>query len=219
MPLELFFGEGALQFGELVLDFAVTRFEVQFLGALKENFVVDKLLDDVQLQRQRFFLRRFLGFRIDLRLVVFLDLIALDLGAIHDRPNVRGVVFRGVATGEDTEKHARQGQQRTSAAASTGSWFADWVSRRKAQDISSGCFFHTAQTDAAGAHAHLLANSVHHRAYPLQIWVPAATPCVIGVANHVSKVRRLAADCALQCHDFTLPALQGIENTTVNDSR
>jgi hypothetical protein len=32
-------------------------------------------------------------------------------------------------------------------------------------------------------------------------------------------VRRLAADCALQCHDFSLPALQGIENTTVNHSR
>ena len=102
MPLEFFFGEGALQLGELVLDFTVTRFEVQFLGALEENFVVDELFEDIQLERERFFLRRFLGFRIDLRLVVFLDLIPLDLGTIHDRPDVRGVVFRGVAAGQDT---------------------------------------------------------------------------------------------------------------------
>src|SRR5208282_1393497 len=122
-------------------------------------------------------------------------------------------------SGEDAEKHARQGQQRTSVAESTVSSFADWVRRKKAQDICSGCFFDTAQTDATGAHAHLLADSVYQRADPLQVRVPAATPCVIGVANHVSKVRRLAADCTLQCHDFTLPALQRVENTTVNDSR
>jgi hypothetical protein len=48
------------------------------------------------------------------------------------------VVFRSVATGEDTEKHARQGQQRTSVAEPTVISFADWVNRRKAQDICSG---------------------------------------------------------------------------------
>src|SRR5208283_1754341 len=74
-----------------------------------------------------------------------------------------------------------------------------WLGR-KLKIFWSGCFFHAAQPNAAGADTHLLANSVYHRAHPLQIRVPPATPCVIRVAYHVSIVRPFAADFTLQCH-------------------
>ncbi len=66
LPLELFFGERVLQLGELVFHFAIAGFQIQLLGALQQDLVVDQLVGDVQLQRERFFLRRLLPLGIHL---------------------------------------------------------------------------------------------------------------------------------------------------------
>ena len=57
LALEFFFGERALQLGELVFDFAVAGFQVELFGALEQNFVVDELLDDIEFQGKSIFLR------------------------------------------------------------------------------------------------------------------------------------------------------------------
>jgi hypothetical protein len=41
----------------------------------------------------------------------------------------------------------------------------------------------------------------------LQIGVPAAAASIIGVANHVSETRSLAAKRAFHCHDDSSPIL------------
>ena len=87
LALELFRGVGALGFGELVLDFAVARLQAQFLGALQENLIVDQRVEDIQHERERFFLRRRGALRIDAQAVIFFDLGARNFRAVDDGPH------------------------------------------------------------------------------------------------------------------------------------
>src|SRR5260370_23853911 len=64
----------------------------------------------------------------------------------------------------------------------------------------SGGFFYFAGADARRANAHLLPHARHHRAHALQVRIPPAPPRVIRVADHISKMRRFAAELTLQCH-------------------
>ena len=93
LSLKFFFGEATFQLGELVFHFAVAGFEVQLLGALQQDFVVDQLFDYIELARKNLFGRRFLRFGIDARAIVLVDFIALYFGAIHHGPHVRRMAF------------------------------------------------------------------------------------------------------------------------------
>src|SRR6266478_4312094 len=65
---------------------------------------------------------------------------------------------------------------------------------------NSGSFLYFARADTRGANTHLLPHSRHNRAQALQVRIPPATPRVICVADHISIVRRFAAEFTLQCH-------------------
>src|SRR6266851_2795198 len=64
----------------------------------------------------------------------------------------------------------------------------------------SGSFLHAAFADARRANAHVLLHTVHHRAHPPQIRIPPPPPRIVRVADHISKVRRLAAQLTLHRH-------------------
>src|SRR6266851_9035664 len=64
----------------------------------------------------------------------------------------------------------------------------------------SGGFLYLARADARRANADLFPHARHDRAHALQVWIPPAAPRVIRMANHVSKMRRFAAELTLQCH-------------------
>jgi len=64
----------------------------------------------------------------------------------------------------------------------------------------SGGFRYTAESDARRANADLLPHARHNRAHALQVRIPPAPPRVIRVADHISKMRRFAAELTLQCH-------------------
>jgi hypothetical protein len=74
--------------------------------------------------------------------------------------------------------------------------------------VSSGSFFHAAQSNAGRAYANLLARPIHEGMNILEIRVPAATPGIVGVADYVSVVWAFAAEITLQCHNATLPTLK-----------
>jgi len=65
---------------------------------------------------------------------------------------------------------------------------------------SSGGFLYFAGADARRANADLLPHARHNRAQALQVRIPPAAPRVIRVADHVSIMRRFAAELTLQCH-------------------
>jgi hypothetical protein len=65
----------------------------------------------------------------------------------------------------------------------------------------SGCFFHATHANAVGADADVLARAIDNRADTLQVWIPAAAPGIVRVADYVAVVRGFAADFTLQCHD------------------
>src|SRR5215470_1804924 len=69
--------------------------------------------------------------------------------------------------------------------------------------VCSGRFFHTAQANTGRAHANLFADARNHGAHFLKIGIPAATPGIVGVADHVPIVRPFAADVTLQCHNVS----------------
>src|SRR6266404_3210388 len=64
----------------------------------------------------------------------------------------------------------------------------------------SGGFLYLAGADARGANADLFPHARHDRAHAFQVRIPPAPPRVIRVADHVSKMRRFAAELTLQCH-------------------
>jgi hypothetical protein len=64
----------------------------------------------------------------------------------------------------------------------------------------SGRFLYLAGADARGANADMFPHARHDRAHTLQVWIPPAPPRVIRMADHVSKMRRFAAELTLQCH-------------------
>ena len=64
----------------------------------------------------------------------------------------------------------------------------------------SGSFLYLARTNARCANSHLLLHARHHRSHALQVRIPAAPPRVVRVADHISIMRRFAAELTLQCH-------------------
>jgi hypothetical protein len=76
----------------------------------------------------------------------------------------------------------------------SGAEFAKFFSRL------SG-FFDFARTDARGADFDALACTRNKGADRLEIWVPAAAPSIVGVADDVAEARSLAAVFTLHCHD------------------
>jgi hypothetical protein len=64
-----------------------------------------------------------------------------------------------------------------------------------------------AAADAGGADAHALALAGDLGVYRLQVDVPAPLGDVVGVADAVSRLRLLAADITLLCHDDS-PGIQ-----------
>ena len=108
LALELFLGVGALELGELVLDFAVGGLQPQRLGFFEQNVIVDQLIEDVQLERQRLVLRRLGGIRIQLRVVVLVHFGAGDVAAVHDGPHVLVHHLRLLAAG--AERRQDRGQ-------------------------------------------------------------------------------------------------------------
>src|SRR5882762_444724 len=64
----------------------------------------------------------------------------------------------------------------------------------------SGGFLYLAGADARCANTDLFPHARHDRAHALQVRIPPAPPRVIRVANHVSIMRRFAAELTLQCH-------------------
>jgi hypothetical protein len=79
---------------------------------------------------------------------------------------------------------------------------------RESSRFCSGGFFHTAKTNASRANTNLFAGSVDEGVNPLDVGVPAATPGIVGVADHVSVVGTLTAIFTLQCHNHSY-ALKG----------
>jgi len=67
----------------------------------------------------------------------------------------------------------------------------------------SGGFLYTAKSDARRTNADLLPHARHDRAHALQVRIPPAPPRVIRVADHVSIMRRFAAELTLQCHFYS----------------
>ena len=51
LPLKLFFRVRALHFRKFVFYFAVARLQIQFLGALQQNLIVDQLIQHIQFER------------------------------------------------------------------------------------------------------------------------------------------------------------------------
>jgi hypothetical protein len=64
----------------------------------------------------------------------------------------------------------------------------------------SGGFLYLAGADARRAYADLLPHARHDGAQALQVRIPPAPTRVIRVADHISKMRRFAAELTLQCH-------------------
>src|SRR5712691_11571204 len=94
-----------------------------------------------------------------------------------------------------------------SIAAPSGSNTAARVSpferRFKGEERKVGCsgsFLHAAFADARRANAHVLLHAVDHPAHAPQIRIPPPPPRIVRVADHVPKVRHLAAQLTLHRH-------------------
>ena len=116
LALKFFFGVGALQLGEFVFDFTVAGLEIQFLRALEQDFVVDEFIEHIELERERFFLRRRLALGIYARSIIFVDIFALDFLAVDDGPYVRPMFDVVFAAGGRQQQRARERQQNADAA-------------------------------------------------------------------------------------------------------
>jgi hypothetical protein len=79
-----------------------------------------------------------------------------------------------------------------------------WFATGEFKVGGSGRFLHAAPADALRAGTHMLLHAPNDRANAPQVWIPPAPPRVVRVANHISKVRRFAAEFTLQCHLFFL---------------
>ena len=87
LALKFIFGVGTLEFGKLVLDLAVGGLQSQLFRPLKQNLIVDQFIQNIQLQRKRFVLRRLGSVGIQLRAVVLVYLGARDILAVHHGPH------------------------------------------------------------------------------------------------------------------------------------
>src|ERR1700677_1184561 len=63
---------------------------------------------------------------------------------------------------------------------------------------------HFTAAQAGGADAHTLGGRAHASVYRTQIHIPASLGNVMRVADAVSRLRLLAADITLLCHDCCL---------------
>ncbi len=116
LALKFFFGVRALELGEFVFDFTVAGFEIQFFRALEKDFVVDELVENVELERERFFLRRLLAFGIHARTVILVHIVALDFLAVDDGPHVGPMLDVVLAAGRGEQQRAGERQQNADAA-------------------------------------------------------------------------------------------------------
>ena len=87
LALKFFLGVGALEFGELVLDFAVGGLQAQRFRFFEQDVIVDQLVQNIQLERQRFILGRLGRIGVQLRAVVFVDFRARDGRAVDNSPH------------------------------------------------------------------------------------------------------------------------------------
>jgi hypothetical protein len=60
----------------------------------------------------------------------------------------------------------------------------------------------------------LLANAFDHGANALKIWIPSAAAGVVGVTDHVTERRTLAANLASHSHDNSSPILAKINKVS-----
>ena len=72
----------------------------------------------------------------------------------------------------------------------------------------SGSFLDAAGANARRANPHMLPRAVHHTAHATQIRIPSPPPRVVRVADHVSKMRPLAAQFTLHRHNFPVQSLK-----------
>src|SRR5467141_5284899 len=75
-----------------------------------------------------------------------------------------------------------------------------WFATDEFKVGGSGRFLHASATDALRACTHMLLHARNDRANAPQVRIPPAPPRVVRVADHVSIVRRFAAEFTLQCH-------------------
>ena len=106
--LELLFGEGAFQLGELVFHFAFAGFETQFLGALGKNFIVDQLIHDVEAEQQSFFGGWVLPLLAGHAAIIFFHFVAADFTAIDSGPHIRGRRLLLAAAGHESEREEKR---------------------------------------------------------------------------------------------------------------
>ena len=112
--MKFLFGVRALQLGEFIFDFAVAGFEIQLFRLFEKNLIVDELIQNIELLRERFLERRFLSFRVYAGAVVLVDLVPFDFLAVDDRPHVGRVLRFLVAAGGDNQRHRRERQPNAS---------------------------------------------------------------------------------------------------------
>jgi len=87
LAVKFIFGVGAFHSVNLSSIHRRSRPGLIFSRA-RENFVVDQLIENIQLERERFFLRRLLAFGTDARAVILIDFVRADVRAVHGGPNV-----------------------------------------------------------------------------------------------------------------------------------
>src|SRR6266404_3168553 len=83
----------------------------------------------------------------------------------------------------------------------------------------SGSFLHAARANACRANPHMLSRAVHHTAHATQIRIPSPPPRIVCVADHVSKMRRLAAQFTLHRHNFPVQSAKNVKNVSHHSSR
>src|SRR5260370_29842795 len=82
-------------------------------------------------------------------------------------------------------------------------WAGAFERRFKGEERKVGCsgsFLHAAFADARRANAHVLLHAVDHPAHAPQIRIPPPPPRIVRVADHIPKVRHLAAQLTLHRH-------------------
>ena len=101
LPPKLLFGIRAFSLGEFIFDFPVGGLQAQLLGAFEKDFVVDQLIENIELQRQGFLFRRFLSLGVDARAVILVHLVALDFPSVDCGPHVGSMLCLPHAAGPD----------------------------------------------------------------------------------------------------------------------
>ena len=83
----------------------------------------------------------------------------------------------------------------------------------------SGSFLYAARANARRTNPHMLPRAVHHTAHATQIRIPSPPPRIVRVADHVTKMRRLAAQFTLHRHNFPVQSTKNVKNVSHHSSR